>query len=198
MCVIIAKPNGAKTPDIRIIRAAMDANLDGFAIAWSNRGKLEIYRTLDRMDMENYYINHFEELERTAFVFHARIATHGTKVLSNCHGWTCLKGKFAFFHNGILQINNRDNMTDSETILRDIYEPIAKHYGHEGAEPAINAVIGSSKFAFIDARGNIRMYGNYTEKSGVFYSNMHFTYEYERGRISRRAYPFGMPINCKF
>ena len=43
MCVIIAKPNGAKTPDIRIIRAAMDANPDGFAIAWSNRGKLEIY-----------------------------------------------------------------------------------------------------------------------------------------------------------
>ena len=193
MCVIIAKPYGAKTPDIRIIRAAMDANPDGFAIAWSNRGKLEIYRTLNRKDMENYYIDNFSELEKTSFVFHARIATHGTKILSNCHGWTCLKGKYAFFHNGMLSITARDNMTDSETFLRDIYEPIASKYGHKGAEPAIHAVIGTSKFAFINGRGAIKMYGTWTERNGVYYSNTHFMYDYNSGRISRRAYPFEFP-----
>ena len=193
MCVIIAKPMGATMPDIRIIKAAMDANPDGFSIAYAKNGKIHVFRTLKRSEMEMFYIDHFVELNKTAFVFHARIATHGTKILSNCHGWTCLKGKYAFFHNGILSITARDNMTDSETFLRDIYEPIASKYGHKGAEPAIHAVIGTSKFAFINGRGAIKMYGTWTERNGVYYSNTHFMYDYNSGRISRRAYPFEFP-----
>lgn len=192
MCVIIAKAKGTKSPDIRIISAAMDANRDGFSIAWSDRGRLVVFKTLDRGEMLDYYRNHISKFDECGFVFHARIATHGTKILSNCHGWTCLKGKYAFFHNGMLDIKARDNMTDSETFLRDIYEPIASKYGHEGAIPAIQAIIGSSKFAFIDNSGKIKLYGPYTEKNGVYYSNLHFAYEYERrgGYIARYARPF--------
>lgn len=193
MCVIIAKPMGANMPDIKTIIAAMDANPDGFAIAYPKNGKIHTFRTLSKVEMADYYATRFNTLKETAFVFHARIATHGTKVLSNCHGWTCLKGKYAFFHNGILSITARDNMTDSETFLRDIYEPIASKYGHKGAEPAIHAVIGTSKFAFINGRGAIKMYGTWTERNGVYYSNTHFMYDYNSGRISRRAYPFEFP-----
>ena len=190
MCVIIAKAKGTACPDVLIIRKAMQANPDGFGIAWINRGKLEIFRTMSADEMEKYYYANFDKLEASAFVFHARWATHGTKTISNCHGWKCLNGKRAFFHNGVLDIAARDNMTDSETFLRDIYEPIADKCGDEAAERAINAVIGNSKFAFIDNRGSVKLYGRYIEKNGIFFSNLNFVNSYHTGHVERYYNPF--------
>lgn len=172
MCVIIAKPTKANAPTIATIRAAIATNPHGNAIVWVKDGKLETYKTLNAEDMIAYYTNHFEELNKTSFVFHARIATNGSKKLENCHGWSTLNDSVAFFHNGILNIESRGDLTDSETFLRDIYEPIAKVHGHKAAEPAIRAIIGSSKFAFIAKNGHIKLYGNYREKEGVYYSNL--------------------------
>lgn len=172
MCVIIAKSKKADAPTVDDIRRALITNPDGCALVWANNGTLETFRTLDSKEMINYYIKHFVELNRSAFVFHARIATHGSKSLRNCHGWRTLNGHAAFFHNGILSIRARGDMTDSETFLRDIYEPIALTSGHKKAVGAINAVIGGSKFAFINDEGNIRLYGHYTDIKGVYYSNL--------------------------
>ena len=172
MCVIIVKSKAAIMPTLNEMRNAMFTNPDGFSIAWSNNGKLEVFRTMSRKAMEDYYTKHFNEMKEKNFVFHARIATHGTRVLENCHGWKFNNDKRAFFHNGILSITNRDNMTDSETFLRDIYEPIFDAYGEEAATKAANAIIGGSKFAFIDELGNVRIFGQYTEIKGVYYSNL--------------------------
>lgn len=171
MCVIIAKSKAANAPALDIINRAMTTNPHGFALVYAKGGKLHTFRTMDAKEMRKYYSENFALLDSVPFVFHARISTHGARTLANCHGWPTDGGRAAFFHNGILDIRNRGNMTDSETFLRDIYEPAAK-CGPEAARRAINAVIGGSKFAFIYDTGEIRMYGHYIKVGGVYYSNL--------------------------
>lgn len=180
MCVIIAKASKVKAPALSIIKAAIATNPHGNAISWIKDGKLETFKTLSAEEMIDYYTSNYEALCESSFVFHARIATNGSKRLENCHGWSTFNGRMAFFHNGILNIESRGDLTDSETFLRDIYEPIALTKGHKAAEPAIRAVIGSSKFAFINSEGGIKLYGHYTEREGVYYSNLNFEYNLYR------------------
>lgn len=170
MCVIIAKQKGIKSPSINTIKDALHRNPDGSAIAWVEDGKMNYFRTMNNNDMIKFYSDMKETLTCCSFVFHARIATNGSKNINNCHGWLTGDGCYRFFHNGILSITSRGDLTDSETFLRDIYDPIAE-CGHNAARNAINAIIGSSKFAFIRKTGEIKLYGGYTEKNGVYYSN---------------------------
>lgn len=178
MCVIIAKPTRAAAPTKETIKAALITNPHGSVIVWNNNGKLEVFRTLKNDEMNAYYEEHLEDFKNTSFVFHARIATHGSKSLENTHGWRIKNGHF--FHNGILNIESREDLTDSETFLRDIYEPIANVYGHKAAEPAINAIIGGSKFAFMFDDGSIKLYGDYKVQKGCYYSNLNHTRHAER------------------
>lgn len=186
MCVIIAKPASVKAPSVENIIAAINTNPDGSAIVWEHDGVLETFKTLDADEMVKYYKEHFAYLNAHAFVFHARIATDGSIRVENCHGWKTLNGHAAFFHNGILQIKHRGDLTDSETFLRDIYEPIANNLGHKKAVKAINAIIGSSKFAFLGDNGHIKLYGHYEDINGVKYSNLNHLY---RLNNTRYAYP---------
>lgn len=180
MCVIIAKPASVNAPDLHTIRAAIATNPHGSAIVWQHDGTLETFKTLNADEMLNYYKAHFAELNAHAFVFHARIATNGSKCIKNCHGWKTLNGHAAFFHNGILNIESRGDLTDSETFLRDIYEPIALNGGHKKAVRAIHAILGSSKFAFIGDNGHIKLYGHYQNIGGVMYSNLNHLYHEAR------------------
>jgi hypothetical protein len=107
-----------------------------------------------------------------ALFIHARIKTHGTQKLENCHGWIEDKIGLAFAHNGILSIKNRDDMTDSETFFRDIFAPVFEVGGWDADERAIKACIGTSKFCFMDMYGNLIHYGNYIKgEDGILYSN---------------------------
>lgn len=172
MCVIIAKPSATAAPKLDTIRAAIQTNPDGFALVWVKDGHLVTFRTMNADAMTTYYAEHLRELNTAPFVFHARIATDGSKNIKNCHGWPTLNGHAAFFHNGVLPLKNRDDMTDSETFLRDIYEPIALKAGHKKATKAIRAIIGTSKFAFIGDNGEIKLYGHYIDRGGVKFSNL--------------------------
>jgi hypothetical protein len=79
----------------------------------------------------------------------------------------------AFAHNGILQIQARADLTDSETFFRDIFTPAYKSGGWNAAERAISAIIGSSKFAFLEPGAQVRHFGAFITDSadGNLYSN---------------------------
>jgi hypothetical protein len=112
----------------------------------------------------------------TALYIHARIATHGSLRINNCHGFVDRRSRLCFAHNGILyNIPNRDDLTDSETFFRDYFIPTFRHGGWFEADRLIRDVIGYSKFVFMDNKGNIRHYGDYIkDASGVLYSNNSF------------------------
>ena len=175
MCIIAIKPREVAYPSYKRVRTMCENNSDGFAIVWHVKGEpVRNYRTLN----EKKFLKKYNEITSTykakdvSLFIHARIKTHGTQKLENCHGWIEDKIGLAFAHNGILSIKNRDDMTDSETFFRDIFAPVFEIGGWDAGERAIKACIGTSKFCFMDMDGNLIHYGNYIKgDDGVLYSN---------------------------
>lgn len=180
MCILIAKPTGAQFPSIQAIKNSVNNNPDGFALAYNINGGISVYKTMSAKRFINKYRALSASLNpnKTAMILHARIATHGAIGVANCHCWKSFEDtphEMAFAHNGILSIPNRNGMTDSETFLRDYFEPSFALSGWSGATRVILNKIGSSKFAFIDKAGNIRKFGHFIlEADGCYYSNMSY------------------------
>lgn len=108
----------------------------------------------------------------TALYIHARIATQGSLGIKNCHGFVDHETRLCFAHNGILNIGERADMTDSEIFFRDIFLPVYKYGGWREVEPIIREVINWGKFVFMDGNGKLRYFGNYIKGSdNVLYSN---------------------------
>lgn len=172
MCVICIKKKGVRFPSVKEVKAMCDNNPDGFSlIVQHGRQKPSIYKSLDENKFIKFYkkvINDWDYRDTSLFI-HARIKTHGTMRIENCHGWK--ENGLIFAHNGILSITNRDDLTDSETYFRDIFSPAYKIGGWDMGEKTINAIIGSSKFVFMDDSGEIHHYGNYIEDDGLLFSN---------------------------
>jgi len=203
MCVIVLKFKGADFPSKNVIKACMKANPDGYAAAWNQDGRLQTFRTMDEAAM----LAKYDEIRRldpktTGLVFHARIATHGSKTLANCHCWTNDNETIAFAHNGILHnIGNRDDMTDSETFFRDYFLPIMEGCGAAMAAKVANVVIGNSKFAFIYPNGDIVPLGYYMKdveaghKGTIYFSNMNWVhhsapmYSFDKPTTKKKAFP---------
>lgn len=175
MCIIAIKPREVAYPSYQRVKNMCDNNSDGFAIVWHVNGEpVRNYRTLN----EKKFLKKYNEITSThkdkdvSLFIHARIKTHGTQKLENCHGWIEDKIGLAFAHNGILSIKNRDDMTDSETFFRDIFAPVFELGGWDAGERAIKACIGTSKFCFMDMYGNLIHYGQYIKgDDGILYSN---------------------------
>lgn len=149
-------------------------------MAWNRGGFIHTFKTMNARAFLEAYRDLSGSLnpDDTAIILHARIATHGSTNINNCHCWVSFPGsasEMAFAHNGILSIPNRDDLTDSETFLRDYFEPAFIRGGWTGAVQIISRKIGSSKFAFIDIYGNIRKFGNFAaEVDGCSFSNLSY------------------------
>lgn len=171
MCVICIKKAGVLYPTVETVKTMCLNNNHGFSMVIADKGKPQIYKTLDYKKFIDHYRKTIElhDYRTTSMYIHARIKTHGTQRIQNCHGWK--ENGLIFAHNGILSIANRGDLTDSETYFRDIFSPAYRVGGWKMAEKTIAAVIGSSKFVFMDENGNIRHYGHYIEDDGLLYSN---------------------------
>lgn len=176
MCILITKQRGAEFPPVEYIKNSIDSNPDGFSMAYNAGGSLVTFKTMSAAR----FITHYKALTAvlnpadTGMIIHARIMTHGAKGLKNCHCWKSFAGtsdEMAFAHNGILSVPVRDGMTDSETFLRDCFEPAYISGGWLRATSIISRKIGSSKFAFVDNKGNIRRFGQFISDGGCYYSN---------------------------
>lgn len=185
MCIIAIKNPGVQFPTLATVETMCDHNPDGFAVVWHRAGDKQsrVYRTMDREKFLKRYrtIVRNCDYRTTALYIHARIATHGSLRINNCHGFVDHKSRLCFAHNGILyNIPNRDDLTDSETFFRDYFIPTFRHGGWREADQLIKETIGYSKFVFMDGDGNIRRYGDYIkDENGVLYSNSSFrTHKY--------------------
>lgn len=187
MCILIIKEKGIMFPSEATIVNCMDANPDGFSMAYNVAGKVETFKTLDRDKFLDVYrrVTATADPRNTAVMLHMRIATHGSIKVDNCHCWKgeILGSKIAFAHNGILPITAHKDMTDSETFLRFYLEP-CKSIGD--LLSAVKLYIGTSKIAFIDGAGNAMSWGNFIDYRGVKYSNSSFRFGGSRYADPRR------------
>lgn len=169
MCIIITKPAGVKLPPMAILNRCATLNPHGFGFATKDR----IYKTLS-----------FEEFKRAlktirkeeTAILHFRYATHGSVKEANCHPFRDDETGVSFAHNGVLSIVPYEDMTDSETAFRGIIVPVIKEHGIDSDEfiEANYKVIGGSRFAYIDAEGEYKLYGAFTHYKGCWYSNRNF------------------------
>ncbi len=160
MCIIVVKCKGADFPPKEVIARCMENNAHGFSMAWNDDGKVRTFRTMNPSEMMSRYEAFISTTDprQTGLLFHARIATHGTKRVENTHCFT--HGELAFCHNGILRnIQNRDDLTDSETFFRDLFVPAMEGCGLEFAFKMSKALIADSnnKFAFLQGDGSITL-----------------------------------------
>lgn len=175
MCIVVIKEMGKEFPSVENIQNCVDENPDGFALMYNEGGLVKTYRSMS----DTAFIKKYKKLrmqldkDTTSMVIHCRIATHGSTNIKNTHCWTAMGDKIGFAHNGVLTVKNCGDMTDSETFFRHIFVPIFKTTkSWKDAEYAIKAIIGTSKFAFLEGDGTVHHYGNYIkEKDGCLYSN---------------------------
>ena len=191
MCIICIKDRGVKFPTYQQVKTMCDNNSDGFSIVvCDGNSKPSIYKTLSKDKFLKHYkkVVHTYNYHTTTMFIHARIKTHGTMRIENCHGWS--ENGLIFAHNGILDIANRDDLTDSETYFRDIFSPAFKCGGWDKAILTIKAIIGTSKFVFMDKKGNIKHFGNYVEDEGLLFSNTTYKpYRFAYPKILPTHYP---------
>ena len=157
MCVIVIKTKGSDFVPKDTIELCFKRNPHGFAFAWNEDGEIKNFRS---MDMQASLAKYEELTSRlnpanTAFMVHARLATHGSQKIENCHCW--VHGNIAFAHNGVLDIPSKDDMTDSEIFFRELFVPIMEALGMDFALTMARTFIGSSnnKFAIINGEGDV-------------------------------------------
>ena len=170
MCIIIAKPQGAKLPPYKILENCARRNPDGFGFATVNG----CYHFMNF----DTFCRCLEEAaeDRQSLLIHFRWATHGSIGLTNCHPFRDDVTGVSFAHNGILNIKPYKDMTDSETAFRGPYVPKIRRYGLDSDELAyeVYQTIGYSRFAFLGQDSQIRCFGPFYEFGGCKYSNANF------------------------
>jgi len=168
MCILIVKPAGAKMPSLTTLRACHQANPDGMGFATKSRS----FKTLKFSE----FVEQLGKVpENEACIIHFRFATQGSVNLDNCHPFfSGADGGVFFAHNGCLPYYPKNDITDSEYVFKTVFVPYIKRYGFgsKALAEAVQTIIGGSKFAFLHVpTGNVRMFGNFENYNGCYYSN---------------------------
>ena len=156
-------------PPKAILDRCARLNPHGFGFATKDR----VFKTLDYNEFRRD-VAKIDSLETV--ILHFRYATHGSIKLENCHPFRDEKTGVSFAHNGILDIKPIDDMTDSETAFRTRIVPALRECGFQSSRFISEnyQIIGGSRFAYIDNRGEYRLYGTFTQYRGCWYSNRNF------------------------
>ncbi|MGM9686566.1 MAG: class II glutamine amidotransferase [Bacteroidaceae bacterium] len=166
MCVIIIKPKGQKLPTKSELKMAYRRNHDGCGFV----SESDNFKTLD---FEEFWQRLKKVPRGENCIIHFRWATHGSVSIANCHPFYDKTTRTWFMHNGVLPVNPKEDITDSEFVFRTyLAKDLRVHhiYSRDFAK-TVGQVIGGSRFAFMQ-NGNLRVFGKFFEYNGCFYSNL--------------------------
>ena len=189
MCVIIVKKKGIELPSKDFLRSAARENPDGCGFATSSG---EYFRSVN---FERFW-SEFSKRAKVEddIVIHFRWATHGSVKMRNCHPFKGeVDGKALFFaHNGVLPIESKNDMTDSEIYFRETALPYLtiEHGFTDLTDEVFEEDCMGSKFAFVSEEG-LHLFGHWEQYKGLLLSNRRFLHTYEflnRGGRMRSFY----------
>ena len=117
MCVIAFSPSPPTHPSREQLVRACEANPDGFGWAVIAGPEIITHRTMDATEAIDSYLDTVAEATGPS-LFHARIASHGTVTVENCHPFMVGGDPdVVLAHNGILDINPGPFDTRSDTAI---------------------------------------------------------------------------------
>lgn len=172
MCLAIYKPAGKEIPE-HFLREGFRSNPHGAGFAFSENNTITIrkgYFSIGRF-LENYIaVCHLPML------VHFRLATHGRQDRNNCHPFLIKSSRSAVVHNGIINIQSTQDLSDTGHFVKLVLEPIAKAgmLNHPATKYLVEQAVGSfNKIAVLNADGSHLIFnedqGHWLD--GVWYSN---------------------------
>ena len=189
MCVIVYKSKNAKLPE-SVIRDCFTANDDGAGFTVINSEG--VFTRKGFMTVEELLTALSEFKTECECILHFRISTSGVVNPINCHPYPIsnksevythlnLDGLDVIYHNGIIVSkltswsNDIDLYSDTMLLARDILAKSNKT--GRGNILTLISNTSTNKFITVSKRGEVTLYGNFTERDGIFYSNMYWSFK---------------------
>ena len=189
MCVIIDKPAGITMPDANV-RAAAEANDDGWGVMWINPsdGKLKTKKGLFSSPLKagEEFLRIYKQFKNFHAIFHLRVRTHGSVSVDNCHPFRICNEEehgmdLCFMHNGSITcvdervnpLNKSDTNFFNDQFLQPVLQPNPEAVFLAPMQTMIDGVIGNSRLLFLSGDGRIVRIGTWHEYEGHIVSNLH-------------------------
>ncbi len=181
MCIIIAKTSSAKHPSEEVIRKCWASNSDGAGFAYGDStGGVSISKGHMKLESLLAALERVRAVERSWYLLHFRIATHGSRGADMTHPFWVTKDKVALAHNGILRYSSlcdaKDGRSDTAAFTEDVLAKLPENWHqNEAFVHLIEDYLGTgNKFAIIDHDG-IRLLNksawNEDKETGLWFSN---------------------------
>ena len=184
MCVFCVVPPNV-TPTKTMLEDSALNNPDGFGFAFliKEENRIHVEKTMNADASISRFLAMRQQYPNTYAMWHARIATHGSVSVDNCHPFhVSYDNRTVMFHNGVLPIEEPlgDKRSDTRIFAEDILPSIGGISALDNPK-IFNLVEGfsaGSKLAFMtlddSAEHDIYMVNErlgFTDVSGIWWSN---------------------------
>lgn len=198
MCVAIYKPASIPIPDLKTLKECWDANPDGAGFAMYKNGSIEIHKGFMRWkDFEKAFKKYGLSSFYGPLLLHFRIATHGNICKGNTHPFpvsnskadlqnidlTCLKSD-CLIHNGVLPITPSDK-TISDSM--ELCKRLSQFDSVTQVMDLLDEFLGSNKIAIMEHSGTVRLFGDWIDVGGVWFSNLIWQYFDETNKLHQSS-----------
>lgn len=189
MCVICAKPTGARIPDSKTFEAMWARNPHGAGFMYARNGKVFIRKGFMALGDLLAAVEESGLGEEDSVVFHFRISTQAGVTPAMTHPFPVSRSykdmealeataRIGFAHNGIIARTSCNSKRFSDTALfvtRYVSELLRKPGDIENFAlmDAIEALAPNNRFAIMNGEGKIALLGDFVKKGGCFYSNLY-------------------------
>ena len=151
MCIAIFVQRGRRLP-IEQVRTAVANNKDGFGYAFIKGDKVMVYKVDKYTDaVEEQFLKDVRRYgDKSSFLVHARIATHGEVCQMNSHPFLMADGG-AVIHNGVVPLPIPVGQSDTGYFVEHILDKLPRGWQNDDTwVAAVDKMIGpGSKMAFI-------------------------------------------------
>ena len=201
MCVIAVKPKNVSMPSDETIRAMWDINPHGAGFMWADGKSVHIHKgfmTVESLLKALKKMEQKHDLFSLPMVLHFRIGTAGGNIAANTHPFpvtdsipllqkTEMQTQIGVAHNGVIPIKTRQE--DISDTMEYIASQIAPLYRYDRefyrSKEILNLIYNAthSKWAIMNAEGEVVTIGEFQEREGILYSNLHHEW-YTYGRYN--------------
>lgn len=124
MCMLCVIPAGVMPSREKLENSALNnPHGFGFAIAVPSENRIIVERTMDPDESINRFMELRSQYMEGYAMWHARLATHGSRTVANCHPFRVGKDNLTYLaHNGILDITipHADDRSDTRIFAEEL------------------------------------------------------------------------------
>jgi len=211
MCVIVNKKENVPMPTIEDLQACWDTNSDGAGYMFPHNNQVIIRKGF--MNFHSFYSRLRGDVKKYGedipYLLHFRISTHGGIKPANTHPFalsTDIKrltrlddiSDMGVMHNGIITLDRTSAIdtgvySDTMVFITEYMSKIvkARDFYKDTITLEILRRIVDSKLAIMDGSGTVTTVGNFTNRAGVEYSNIHHEWRTQRTDYSNYDDAYG-------